>query len=83
MFFFLWGYLKSRVHFNTPNNLEDFRELALKRNKSALTLLSAVYKVSTLVSVPNGWRGAISTFTLNFIVNLKCLFLLEVNYILH
>jgi hypothetical protein len=26
--------------------------------------------------VPNGWRGTISTFTLNFIVNLRCLFVI-------
>jgi hypothetical protein len=26
LFFFLYGYLKSRVYFNRPNNLEDLRQ---------------------------------------------------------
>jgi hypothetical protein len=38
---------KKKIYFNRPNNLEDLgREFELKWNKSVVTLLSEVYKVS-------------------------------------
>jgi hypothetical protein len=66
-FFFVWVYLKQKVYFNRPNNLEDLLQLIRsKMERKVLTLLSAVYKVF--------WQGIISTFALNFIVNLRWLF---------
>jgi hypothetical protein len=71
-FSFLWVYLKQKVYFNRPNNLEDLlQRIRSKMERKALTLLSAVYKVS----VSAKWlAGIISTFALNFIVNLRWLF---------
>jgi hypothetical protein len=47
MFFFVWVYLKQKVYFNRPNNLEDLlQRIRSKMERKALTLLSAVYKVS-------------------------------------
>jgi hypothetical protein len=46
-FFFVWVYLKQKVYFNRPNNLEDLlQRIRSKMERKALTLLSAVYKVS-------------------------------------
>jgi hypothetical protein len=46
-FFFVWVYLKQKVYFNRPNNLEDLLErIRSKMERKSLTLLSAVYKVS-------------------------------------
>jgi hypothetical protein len=45
--FFVCVYLKQKVYFNTPNNLEDLRQrIRFEMERKALTLLSAVYKVS-------------------------------------
>jgi hypothetical protein len=45
--FFLWVYLKQKVNFNRPNNLEDLlQRIRSKMERKALTLLSALYKVS-------------------------------------
>jgi hypothetical protein len=69
MFFFLYGFiLKQKVYFNRPNNLEaSLQRIRYKMERKALTLLSAVYKVS----VSAKW---LATFALNFIVNLRWLF---------
>jgi hypothetical protein len=46
-FFFVWVYLKQKIYFNRPNNLEDLlQRICSKTERKALTLLSAVYKVS-------------------------------------
>jgi hypothetical protein len=43
--FFVCVYLKQKVYFNTPNNLEDLRRrIRFEMERKALTLLSAVYK---------------------------------------
>jgi hypothetical protein len=48
--FFVWVYLKQKVYFNRPNNLEDLlQRIRSKMERKALTLLSAVYKVSVSV----------------------------------
>jgi hypothetical protein len=45
--FFVWVYLKQKVYFNRPNNLKDLlQRIRSKMERKALTLLSAVYKVS-------------------------------------
>jgi hypothetical protein len=50
MHFFVWVYLKQKVYFNRPNNLEDLlQRIRSKMERKALTLLSAVYKVSVSV----------------------------------
>jgi hypothetical protein len=47
MYFFVWVYLKQKVYLNRPNNLEDLlQRIRSKTERKALTLLSAVYKVS-------------------------------------
>jgi hypothetical protein len=70
-FFFVWVYLKQKVYFNRPNNLEDLLQgIRSKMERKSLTLLSAVYKVSESAK----WQGIISTFALNFIVNLRWFF---------
>jgi hypothetical protein len=67
-FFFVWVYLKQKVYFNRPSNLEDsLQRIRYKMERKALTLLSAVYKVSVRAK----W---LATFALNFIVNLRWLF---------
>jgi hypothetical protein len=39
--------LKQQIYFNRPNNLEDLRQkIRAEMERKALTLLSAVYKVS-------------------------------------
>jgi hypothetical protein len=46
-FFFVWVYLKQKVYFNQPNNLEDLlQRIRSKMERKALTLLSAVIEVS-------------------------------------
>jgi hypothetical protein len=41
-FFFVWVYLKQKVYFNRPNNLEDLLErIRSKMERKCLTLLSA------------------------------------------
>jgi hypothetical protein len=69
-FFFVWVYLKQKVYFNRPNNLEDLlQRIRSKMERKARTLLRAVHKVS----VSAKW-GIISTFAFNFIFNLRWLF---------
>jgi hypothetical protein len=66
------GYLKSWVYFNRPNNLEHLR---LRIRAEMEQIIPDIIERSVQCRwAPNGWRGAISTFALNFIVNLKCVF---------
>jgi hypothetical protein len=47
MYFFFVYYLKQKVYFNRPNNLEDLlQRIRSTMERKAMTLLSAVYKVS-------------------------------------
>jgi hypothetical protein len=46
-FYSVWVHLKQKAYFNRPNNLEDLlQRIRSKMERKALTLLSAVYKVS-------------------------------------
>jgi hypothetical protein len=66
IFFFVWVYLKQKVYFNRPNNLEDLlQRIRSKIGRKTLTLLSAVYKVS----VSAKWLGG-NNF--NICVKLYC-----------
>jgi hypothetical protein len=43
MYFFLWVYLKQKVYFNRPKNLEDLlQRIRSKMERKALTLLSVL-----------------------------------------
>jgi hypothetical protein len=76
LIFFLCGYLKSRIYFNRPNNLEDLRH----RIRAEMEQISPNIIERGVQCLQSCVVSAISTFALHFIVNLDvCLFLFEVN----
>jgi hypothetical protein len=66
--FFVWVYLKQKVYFNRPNNLEDLLQRIRSKMERKAQTLSAVYKVQS-VSVSVKWLAG-NNF--NICVKLYC-----------